>query len=117
MDCKKLFQGSKMIIWKYWDTTNLLYFYLFRTEETINYKKFRKWFLNNPLYLKSSEADQTINDFINIQENRRESVYREHLNNLTYEKLYNNVRELKNNEQKYKFIKICDFLRNLNHEP
>ena len=90
---------------------------MFRTEETINYKKFRKWFLNNHLYLKSSEADQTINDFINIQENRRESVYREHLNNLTYEKLYNNVRELKNNEQKYKFIKICDFLRNLNHEP
>ena len=58
MDCKKRFQGSKMIIWKYWDTTNLLYFYLFRTEETINNKKFRLWFRHSPLYSKSN--DETI---------------------------------------------------------
>jgi hypothetical protein len=55
-------------------TTNLFDYYLFRTEETINYKMFRKWFLNNPLYIKSSEADQTINYFIKIQDNSRDSV-------------------------------------------
>jgi hypothetical protein len=29
-------------------TANLFYYYLFRTEETINNKKIRKCFLNNP---------------------------------------------------------------------
>jgi hypothetical protein len=43
-------------------TTNLFYYYLFRTEETINYKKNRWWFRQNPLYIKSNDA--TIKIFI-----------------------------------------------------
>ena len=39
-------------------TGDLFYCYLFRTEETINYTKIRKWFLNNALYIKS--IDETI---------------------------------------------------------
>jgi len=50
---KKALQGTKS---DYWDilsiTTNLFYYYLFRTDETINYKKFRLWFRKNPLYIK-----------------------------------------------------------------
>ena len=52
---KKALQGSKN---DYWDilsiTTNLFYYYLFRTEETINYKKNRLWFSRNPFVSPSS---------------------------------------------------------------
>ena len=60
---QKCFQGSKS---DYWDilsiTTNLFYYYLFRTDETINYKKIRLWFLTNNLYIKSN--DETIKNFV-----------------------------------------------------
>ena len=37
---KKALQGSKNDYWGIWSiTTNLFYYYLFRTDETINYKK------------------------------------------------------------------------------
>ena len=37
---KKAFQGSKNDYWEILSiTTNLFYYYLFRTDETINYKK------------------------------------------------------------------------------
>jgi hypothetical protein len=49
---KKCFNGSKS---NYYDilsiTCNLFSNYLFRTEETVNFKKNRKWFLINPLYI------------------------------------------------------------------
>jgi hypothetical protein len=45
----------------------------------------------NPLYIKSSEADKTINDFLHIHENRRDNAYKEYLKQLTSEKLYNKV--------------------------
>jgi hypothetical protein len=55
---KKALQGTKS---DYWDilsiTTNLFYYYLFRTDETINYKKFRLWFRQNPLYINNSNID------------------------------------------------------------
>ena len=37
--------------------------------------------------------------------------YREYLNYLTFEKLYNKVREIEDHEIKNKFIIICDFLK------
>ena len=49
---KKAFQGSKNDYWEILSiTTNLFYYYLFRTEETINYKKIRLWFRQNQLYI------------------------------------------------------------------
>ena len=39
-------------------TGDLFYCYLFRTEETINDKKFRLWFRHSPFYSKSN--DETI---------------------------------------------------------
>jgi hypothetical protein len=55
---KKALRGSKC---DYWDilsiTTNLFYYYFSRTDETINYKNFRRWFLKNPLYITNSNID------------------------------------------------------------
>jgi hypothetical protein len=60
---KKALQGSKNDYWEILSiTTNLFYYYLFRTEETINYKKIRLWFRQNPLYIKSN--DETIKKII-----------------------------------------------------
>ena len=60
---KKALQGSKNDYWETLSiTTNLFYYYLFRTEETINYKKIRLWFRQNPSYIKSN--DETIKNFI-----------------------------------------------------
>jgi len=53
-------------------TTNLFYHHLSGTEETINYKKFRVWFRNDLLYIKSFEADKTINGFLHVHENRQD---------------------------------------------
>ena len=50
-------------------------------------------------------------EFLNISENRRDYKYKEYLNTLTYTKLYNKVQEIEDNEIKYKFIIICDFLK------
>jgi hypothetical protein len=73
---KKALQGSKNDSWEILSiTTNLLYYHLFRTEETINYKKNRLWFRQNPLYIKSND----------------ETNYKKKI--LTFEKLYNKVRE------------------------
>jgi hypothetical protein len=52
MDFKKALQGSENDYWEILSiTTNLFYFYLFRTDETINLKKNRLWFPQNPLSL------------------------------------------------------------------
>jgi hypothetical protein len=70
---KKGLNGSKC---DYWDilniTTNLFYHHLSGTEETINYKKFRVWFRNDLLYIKSFEADKTINGFLHVHKNRQD---------------------------------------------
>ena len=109
---KKALQGTKSY---YWDilsiTTNLFYYYLFRTDETINYKKFRLWFRQNPLYINNSNIDNYPDEFLNISENRRDYKYKEYLNTLTFKKLYNKVREIEDHEIKYKFIIICDYLK------
>ena len=54
-----------------------MYFYLFRTEETINYTKIRKWFLNNALYIKSiDELIQKVNNNeIKVSDNTMENSY------------------------------------------
>jgi len=107
---KKALQGTKS---DYWDilsiTTNLFYYYLFRTEETINYKKFRLWFRKNPLYIKSNE--ETIKNFISPTGERCDYTYSKYLNTLTYKKLYDKVRafNFEPHEIKYRFIIICDF--------
>ena len=50
---KKALQGSKNDYWEILSiTANLFHYYLFRTEETINYKKFRLWFRQNPFIYK-----------------------------------------------------------------
>ena len=109
---KKALQGTKS---DYWDilsiTTNLFYYYLFRTDETINYKKFRLWFRQNPLYINNSNIDNYPDEFLNISDNRRDSKYKQYLNTLTFKKLYNKVREIEDHEIKYKFIIICDYLQ------
>jgi hypothetical protein len=52
---KKALQGSKNDYWEILSIkTNLFYYYLFRTEKTINFKKIRLWFSQNPLYIKSN---------------------------------------------------------------
>jgi hypothetical protein len=51
-----------MITGKYWVSTNLFYYYLFRTDEPIYSKKIPLWFRQNPLYIKSN--DETIKSFI-----------------------------------------------------
>jgi len=63
MDCKKNLNGAKSDYWDILNITVYLFLFLFRTDDKINYKKFRKWFLNNPLYIKSPEADKTMNVF------------------------------------------------------
>ena len=99
---KKALQGSKN---DYWDilsiTTSLFYYYLFRTEETINYKKIRLWFRQNPLYINNSNIDNYPDEFLNISDNRRDSKYKQYLNTLTFKKLYNKVREIEDHEIKY----------------
>jgi hypothetical protein len=53
---KKALQGSKNDYWEILSiTTNLFYYCLFRTDETINYKKIRLWVRQNPLYIKSND--------------------------------------------------------------
>ena len=109
---KKAFQGSKNDYWEILSiTTNLFYYYLFRTEETINYKKFRLWFRQNPLYINNSNIDNYPDEFLNIPENRRDYKYKEYLNTLTFKKLCDKVREIEDHEIKYKFIIICDYLK------
>ena len=107
---KKALQGSKN---DYWDilsiTTNLFYYYLFRTDETINYKKFRLWFRHNPLYIKSN--DETIKKFILPSNPFKNCSYKDYLNNLTYKKIYDKVRDIEDHDIKYKFIIICDYLK------
>ena len=80
---KKALQGTKS---DYWDilsiTTNLFYYYLFRTDETINYKKLSLWFRQNPLYINNSNIDNYPDEFLNISENRRDYKYKEYLNPL-----------------------------------
>jgi hypothetical protein len=97
----------------YWEilsiTTNLFYYYLFRTDKTINYKQFWLWFRQNPLYIKSN--DETIKICILPSNPYKNCSYKEYLSNLTHKKLYDKVREIEDHETKYKFIIICDFLK------
>jgi hypothetical protein len=46
-------------------TGDLFYCYLFRTEETINDKKFRLWFRHSPFYSKSNDETIKKNYFAN----------------------------------------------------
>jgi len=82
---KKALQGSKN---DYWDilsiTTNLFHYYLFRTDETINYNKIRLWFHQTPLNIKSN--DETIKKFILPSNPFKNGSYKEYLSNLTYKK-------------------------------
>ena len=94
---KKLFRVQNQIKSDYWDilsiTTNLFYYYLFRTDETINYKKFCLCSEKIPYIIIILILIITPDEFLNISENRRDYKYKEYLNTLTFKKLYNNVRE------------------------
>ena len=85
---------------------------MFRTDEQVYYKDFRRWFLQHPLY--ECTSDKTINDFeeITTWEWGKEQLYKEHLKNLTYEKLYNKVLEIDDQELNEKFKFICEFFKN-----
>ena len=107
---KKALQGTKSDCWDILSiTTNLFYYYLFRTDETINYKKFRLWFRQNPLHIKSN--DETIKNYILPSNPFKNGTYKEYLKNLTYKKLYDKVQEIENHDIKYKFIIICEYLK------
>ncbi len=74
---KKALQGSKNDYWEILSsTTNLFYYYLFRTEEKINYKFFRKWVLKSPLYIESN--DETIKKFILQMNKYKNCSYRQY---------------------------------------
>ena len=90
-------------------TTNIFYYYLFRTAETIDYKKIRLWFRQNPLYIKSN--DESIKKFISPSNPFKNCSYNEYLYSLTYKKLYDKVREIEDHDIKYKFDIICDYLK------
>ena len=108
---KKALQGSKNDYWEILSiTANLFHSYLFRTEETINYKKNRLWFRQNPLYIKSNDETNYKKKILTTNKYKKCS-YRGYLNYLTFEKLYNKVREIEDHEIKNKFIIICDFLK------
>ena len=46
--------------------------------------------------------------FLNIHENRRDYEYKKSFSNLTCKKLYNKVREIEDNDSRYKIVIICD---------
>ena len=48
-------------------------------------------------------------DFILPTNKYQKRSYRGYLNHLTFEKLYNKVREIEDHDIRYKFIMICDF--------
>ena len=98
----KALQGSKNDYWELRITTNIFYYYLFRTDETINYRKFRWWFGQNPLYIKLNH--ETIKKLILPSNPFKNCSYKEYLTNLTYKKLYDKVREIEDHELKYKFF-------------
>ncbi len=82
---KKALQGSKNDYWEILSiTTNLFYYCLFSTDEIINFKKFRLWFRQNPLYIKSN--DETIKKFISSSNPFQNCSYKEYLSNVTYKK-------------------------------
>jgi len=87
-------------------TGNFFYYSLFRTEETINYQKNRLWFRHNPLFIKP--RDETIKKIILPMNKYKNCSYNQYLKHLTYEKLYEKVREIEDHDIKYKFIIICD---------
>ena len=109
---KKALCGSSADYWHILSiTTNLFCYYLFRTDETIDYKKIRLWFRQNPLYITNENIDNYPEEFLYMHENRRDYKYKEYLKTLTYKNLYNKVREIEDHDIKYKFIIICDFLK------
>ena len=61
-------------------------------------------------YIKKSN-DETIKIFILPSNKYKNCSYNQYLNYLTSEKLYNKVREIEDHEIKYKFILICDYLK------
>ena len=63
----------------------------------------------NPLYIKSN--DETIKKIILPSNTYKNCSYNQYLNLLTFEKLYNKVREIEDHDIKYKFIIICDYLK------
>jgi hypothetical protein len=63
----------------------------------------------NPLYIKSN--DETIKKIILPSNTYKNCSYNQYLNYLTFEKLYNKVREIEDHNIKYNFIIICDFLK------
>jgi hypothetical protein len=105
---KKSFNGSKS---DYWDILNftvyLFYYHIFRTENKIRYHFFRKWFRKRQL---SFTSGTTSNYFEGVTEWRNEQEFKNHLNVLTYTKLYNKVLEIEDIEIQENFIIICIFL-------
>ena len=57
--------------------------------------------------------DETIKKIILPSNKNKNCSYNQYLNYLTFEKLYNKVREIEDHEIKYKFTIICDYL---NHQ-
>jgi len=90
-----------------------IYFIIIYSDETINYKKICLWFRQNPLHVNSN--DETIKKNILPSNKQKNCSYNQYLNYLTFEKLYNKVRDIENHDIKYKFITICDFLKDKNH--
>ena len=86
----------------YWDILNITVYifnyYLFRSNNNeINYKSFRKWYLKTPLYL---ESDKKLNEFDGDNEFRKQTKMNEYIKNKTYDRIYNKVLEIEDNEIK-----------------
>jgi hypothetical protein len=61
------------------------------------------------LYIQSN--DETIKNFILPSNPFKNCTYNEYLKKLTYKKLYDKVREIEEHDIKYKFIIICEYLK------
>jgi len=106
---KKSLLGTKSNYWNILNITVYIFnYYLFRSNNNeINYKSFRKWYLKNPLYL---ESDKKLNEF-DGDEFRKQEQMNKYIKIKTYDRIYNKVLEIEDNEIKEKFIIISKFLK------
>ena len=107
---KKSLLGTKSNYWNILNITVYIFnYYLFRSNNNeINYKSFRKWYLKTPFYI---ESDKKLNEFDGDNEFSKQSKMNEYIKNKTYDRIYNKVLEIEDNEIKEKFIIISKFLK------
>jgi len=107
---KKCFQGTKSSFWEILNiTVHIFNYYIFRPNNNIiNYKSFRKWYLKNPFYL---ESDKKLNEFEGDNEFRKQEELNKYIKTKTYDRIYNKVLEIEDNDIKEHFLIVHQFLK------